>query len=294
VIGGKCLIGETQLRDGLDEAISYFLKSSGISPGQGPGPVDLISRFKSFNILAIVSAGLVDGINPCAFTVIVFFITFLTLQQYRKKEIIITGLCFILAVFLTYLLLGVGLFRALYSLRLFYLLTRMLYVIIAAISFILGFTTLYDIIKFKRTGKPQDMVLVLPERVKYYIHRIIGTQYRQKDKEGQAKSSVFKLITAALFTGFLVSLLEAVCTGQLYLPTIAFVLKVSSMKVQALFYLIVYNLMFVIPLCGVFLLALLGVTSGEFAKFMQKRIMIIKMLLAIFFLGLGLILVWRI
>jgi threonine/homoserine/homoserine lactone efflux protein len=52
--------------------------------------------------------------------------------------------------------------------------------------------------------------------------------------------------------------------------------------------------MFVIPLCGVFLLALLGVTSGEFAQFMQKRMMIIKVLLAVLFLGLGLVLVWRI
>jgi len=42
--------------------------------------IDLAEHFRSFKTLAIVVAGLIDGINPCAFTVIVFFVSFLAFQ----------------------------------------------------------------------------------------------------------------------------------------------------------------------------------------------------------------------
>jgi phosphoglycerol transferase MdoB-like AlkP superfamily enzyme len=91
-----------------------------------------------------------------------------------------------------------------------------------------------------------------------------------------------------------VSILEAVCTGQVYLPTIAFVLKVSHLKAQALAYLVIYNIMFIIPLIAVFLFALLGVTSQQFSKFMRTHMITIKLLLAGLFFGLGIILLRRI
>lgn len=291
---GRFLSTEPQIKKHLEAVILYSLKREGIGIKEILPEVDLVSRFKSFSILAIIFAGLIDGINPCAFTVIVFFITFLTFQKYRRREIVITGLCFIFAVFSTYLLLGLGLFRVLYSLRLSYFLLRLIYILIAAIAFGLGIITVYDIVKFKQTHRAEDMVLVLPQRLKYYIHSIIGLGYRQHISQDQNKKGMFRLVLTAFFVGALVSLLEAVCTGQTYLPTITFVLKISHLKIQALAYLVIYNIMFIIPLLAVFLLALLGVSSGEFSKFMQKHIITIKWLLAILFFGLGLILIWKV
>jgi hypothetical protein len=103
-----------------------------------------------------------------------------------------------------------------------------------------------------------------------------------------------RLVLSALITGFLVSLLEAVCTGQLYLPTIAFVLKTTPFKLQALLYLIAYNIMFILPLLIIFLLALLGVTSGQFANFLKKHLVSVKVIMAFVFFSLGIFLVWRV
>lgn len=255
----------------------------------------LVERFKSFKPIAIAAAGLEDGINPCAFTVIVFFISFLALQGYRKKELAVIGLSFIFAVFLTYLLIGIGIFNFLYSLKGFWALTKVINISVGILSIILGCLALYDFFKFKLTGKTEGLVLQLPKSVKYQINKVIGLHYRlAKDAKGQAiKPRKLKLITSAFITGFLVSLLEAVCTGQLYLPTISFVLKTTNLKLHALGYLLLYNILFCLPLLVIFLFALLGTTTDEFSRFLKSRLGAIKILMAVLFFGLGIFLIWR-
>lgn len=256
--------------------------------------VDLVSRFKSFGALAIVAAGLVDGINPCAFTVIVFFISFLALQGYRKRQLVLIGLAFISAVFLTYVLIGVGLFSFLYEIRGFHLVVKIFNYCVGFLSIILGAICIYDLIKFKKTKESEDMILQLPKSVKNQIHKVIGIHYRVNKKEALAeKAGIIKLLLSALITGFLVSILEAVCTGQMYLPTIAFVLKSTDLKIHAAGYLLLYNIMFVTPLFGVFVLALMGASSEQFALALKKHMSLVKILMAVMFVGLGLFLLWR-
>ena len=256
--------------------------------------VDLYENFNSFSPLVIFSAGLIDGINPCAFTVIVFFMSFLALQGYRKRELAVIGLTFIFAVFLTYLLLGVGIFQFLYRLEGFFLVSRIINFAVGIFSIVLSFLAVYDFYKFKKTGQSEGLTLQLPQAVKNQIHAVIGMHYRKNpaQKEGEKRGNISKLVISAFITGFLVSLLEAVCTGQTYLPTIVFILKAYK-SFRAFVYLLVYNLLFITPLLVIFLCAILGVTSGDFGAFMKKRMGLIKILMAILFFGLGVFLIWR-
>lgn len=246
--------------------------------------VDLIRLFKEIKPLTVIGAGLIDGINPCAFTVIVFFISFLALQGYRKRELLVIGLTFIFAVFLTYLLLGLGVFAFLYRLKNFWLAVRIFNLALGVFCIGLGALAIYDYFKFKKTKEADGMVLQLPVAIKNQIHRIIGSHYR-KGKE--APRRIFGLTMSALVSGFLVSLLEAVCTGQVYLPTIAFVLKTTSLKLPAVGYLVLYNLMFIVPLLAIFCFALGGVTSGQFARFLKQNMAAIKIAMALLFFILG-------
>jgi thiol-disulfide isomerase/thioredoxin len=68
----------------------------------------MVKRFRSLGILTIVSAGLLDGINPCAFATLIFFISYLTFVGRKRREILWVGLGFSGAVFVTYLLIGFG------------------------------------------------------------------------------------------------------------------------------------------------------------------------------------------
>lgn len=282
---GKFLSAKEGIRDSLRSFVAGPLK--GPVREENLPAIDLVARFKNLAAITVMGAGLIDGINPCAFTVIVFFISFLALQGYKKKELAVIGLAFIFAVFLTYLFIGLGIFNFIYRLKGFWMVTRIFNISIGIFSIILGIFAIYDFFKFKKTRDTQGLLLQLPRSVKNRIHYVIGLHYRKTQKP------IFRLAITALLTGFLVSLLEAICTGQAYLPTITFILKTTNLKLQALAYLLFYNLMFILPLLIIFLFALLGATSGQFSSFLKRRLLSIKLLMAVLFLGLGIFLIWK-
>ena len=206
------------------------------------------------------------------------------------------GLVFILAVFLAYTLIGIGLFNFLYCFKSFWLLAKIFNLSTGFLSIGLGVLATYDFYKFRKTHKTEGLVLQLPAALKNRIHSIIGTHYRQSielQKQEVPKKYILKLVLSAFIIGFLISIHESVCTGQIYLPTIAFVLKTTPLKLQALGYLLLYNFMFIIPLLVILCFASLGATAGQFSNFLKKHIAVIKILMAMLFFSLGAFLIWR-
>jgi hypothetical protein len=129
----------------------------------------------------------------------------------------------------------------------------------------------YDCILVKQ-GKPNKIKLQLNEHFKRKIHATIRKR---------ARSSFF-LITGFIL-GFIVAFYEFPCTGQIYLPII-FVLKgISALKLTAILYLALYNLMFILPLIFVFGFVYWGTTSNQIAQIMQKHLGRIKLLSALLF-----------
>lgn len=292
-IEGNFLNGNSDLKN----ILPVFIEGSILSPKYSLNnkAIDLIAYFKGLRPLVVIGSGLVDGINPCAFTVIVFFISYLALQGYRKRELAVIGLVFIGTVFITYSLIGLGVFNFLYHFKAFWFFAKVFNIGVGAMSILLGAFAIYDLFKFRSTGNTEGLLLQLPNSIKGRIHSIIGLHYRKgaQEKKSLNKPVLLPLVLSALITGFLVSLLEAICTGQLYLPTIAYVLKTTPLKLQAFLYLLIYNIMFIIPLLAVFTLALLGVSSNTFAALLKKHISGVKILMAVTFFGLGIFLIWR-
>jgi hypothetical protein len=165
----------------------------------------------------------------------------------------------------------------------------LIYLITAILALILGAVSLYDWWIFKKTKDPEKIKLKLPGFIKKQIQATIREKANDRKDEIQRRT-LLKLMFTALSSGFVVSLLESVCTGQLYLPTIVYVLGVPELKVKAWLYLILYNLMFIIPLFVIFLFALLGTTSETFAKIASRHLAKVKFLTAIVFFGLGIFL----
>lgn len=244
--------------------------------------------FKKFTFWAIVGNGLIDGINPCAFAVIVFFISFLTVYKYNRKEIICVGVAYCFSVFCAYLLLGLGVFKTLYALRGFTYVIKGFYIVTSVVCLAFFLLSVYDFWIYYKTKKSDGMLLQLSLQNKTRIHKIMGFFLRDKNK------STFRLTIAALAVGFGVSLIEAVCTGQVYVPTCVLIMKDPAFRVQATFYLVLYNLMFIIPLILVFVLSLLGYESKGFNEFFKKHLAFAKILLSLVFLGLFILLLFNI
>lgn len=279
-VGDTFLVGFKEIKENLERTIESSLgKKTSLSAFL---KTDLFKLFEKISILAIMGSGLADGINPCAFAVIVFFVSFLGVYGYRKKEIIYVGTFYCLAVFITYLLLGLGFFKFIYSFKETYLFIKSFYYFVAFFCFLMGLLSLYDYFKLRKTGESEQTILQLPKFFKKRINIVIGSRMREKKYPG-----VGSLIITSFIVGFLVSLLEAVCTGQVYVPTIVFILKNASLRLKALTYLLLYNLMFIFPLAVIFLLSLIGVSSLKFNNFLKRNLGKIKIIMAFVFFALG-------
>ena len=281
VIGETYLVEEGMSDRAVRDLIARYQEEPGEPPWdraqrlRGKARDRLIERFRSLGPFAVIAAGLLDGINPCAFATILFFISYLALVGRSGKDLLYVGGAFGAAVFMTYFLIGLGIFHFVQSLNVFSLIGRVLYLAIAALAFVLGGLSLWDFFKVRR-GEAEEMALQLPQFLKRRIHKTIREKTRTR-----------RFVLAAFLAGGMVSLLELACTGQVYLPTIVFVVGVPELKAHALAYLALYNLMFIVPLAVVFGLAYFGTTSAQLGNTMKQHLGLVKLLTAGLFFGLG-------
>jgi len=145
----------------------------------------------------------------------------------------------------------------------------------AVLCAVLAVLSIVDFFKARR-GQLSSMALNLPHRLRLRINAVI--------RSGRSARSY---VGAAFVIGVVVSFLELACTGQVYGPTILAVMSIPSMRVRALPYLLLYNVMFVTPLIVVFVLAYFGVSSKELTKFFQKHAPAMKLGMAFLFLTLA-------
>ena len=120
------------------------------------------------------------------------------------------------------------------------------------------------------------MSLNLPKGLRKRINAVI--------RKGRSTN---RYVLGAFATGLVISLLELACTGQVYLPTIIFVSSMPELRLRAIFYLIIYNLLFILPLIVVFILAYYGTSSKDLTRFLQKHAAMVKIGLGILFFALG-------
>ena len=280
-IGNQAWIGEEEITPEAVEAALQCYQQEGApkvweayNPNEGSS--NIIERFRSMSWLTVVLAGLVDGLNPCAFATLIFFVSYLTLSGRKGREVIFVGLSFTIGVFLAYLVIGLGLYKVLDLMgNLLNTLARWVYIITAAICLGLGIFSILDYFKARR-GKLEDMSLKLPDPLRKRINSVI--------RKGRSARSYY---IGAFITGLLISILELACTGQVYLPTIIFVSSMPELKLRAISYLVLYNLLFILPLVVVFILAYYGTTSKDLTSFLQKHTGAVKIGMAVLFFALA-------
>lgn len=274
----EALIGKGVIEENLDEAIEEALEQQQkpILARTRPSKIDpILNKFSTFGPAVVLFAGLADGINPCAFATIVFFVSFLAINSYRKNQISYIGSTFIFAVFLTYLALGLGIFQVLKRLQFFSFWSRLIYLAIAFLALGLGVYHLIEYIIYKRTGRTKGCSLKLYNRLRSIA---------------DSRRAFIVVVILAFVNGFIIALLESACTGQVYFPTIAFVSKVPSLRIHAFLYLVLYNLAFILPLVFVFFLAYKGATSEKFTSFTERHFGGIKITYALLFFSLAILL----
>ena len=170
----------------------------------------LFGRLRAVGLGAVVVGGLVDGVNPCAFATLILFISFMRSAGRERGRLLAVGLSFTAAVFMVYLAVGLGLSElALLVGRVPYLDAAVTWAIIV-LCVVLAVLSARDAL-IARRGDRRAIALQLPQSVKARIRLVLVRFGRTR-----------YLVLGGLLIGALISVLELVCTGQIYFPLIKF------------------------------------------------------------------------
>ena len=280
-VGDTVFLRESAIKTGLEQALKsstpalrqHLMDAEGAAEKSGGS--EPTNVFKTFSVLTVIGAGLLDGMNPCAFATLIFFISYLIMRSKSRRDILFVGLAFALGVFIAYLAAGLGLYQLVSRATWFFALSKWFYLAIGIFAGVIAVLSVRDA-WHARHGDLGDMTLQLPERNKSMIHRLIRDQARTGF-----------VATSAFLVAFPVSLFEFMCTGQTYLPTIVLIFSQSVLKQRAVLLLVVYNLLFILPLVLITVIAELGVTSDHLVTWLKRNAAPVKAATAVLFVALA-------
>ncbi len=195
-----------------------ILLYSGVFHFQAPD----IRTYKGWMPILIGIAALVDSVNPCAFSVLFITIAFLFGLGRKRKDIIWAGLAYVFGIFLTYVLIGLGVLKVLSFFSIPNLIPK------------IGATA---IILFGLIGLINEFFPSFPIKLKI-------------PKMAHSKIAVLvekATLPASFILGIVVGLFEFPCTGGPYLFVLGLLHDQNSIF-TGFVYLIYYNLVFVLPL----------------------------------------------
>ncbi len=173
----------------------------------------------------VLITGFLDGLNPCAFAVLLFFVAFLYAVRAPRSEVLRTGSIYVYAVFLVYFLIGLGLLRAIILSNDPHLMAK----IGAVLVIVLGGLTLTS---FAFPKVP--LIAKMPTGAWVRVRGML------------TKGS----LPAATVAGVAVGLCTFPCSGGIYVAILGYLASRTSF-LEGLGYLYLYNLMFIVPLVAV-------------------------------------------
>lgn len=199
----------------------------------------------------VLGAGLLDGINPCAFAVLLFFIAFMFTLQRARSEMLLMGGVYIAMIYLAYFGIGLGLMSAIVISG-----TPHLMALIGSWLLIaLGLVNVKDYFWYGRW-----FTLSVPA---------IG---QEKALQWLKQAT----LPATAVAGFLVGLCTFPCSGAIYVAVLG-LLSAKTTYWSGFGYLTLYNIMFVLPLIVLLLILANRRTVGALSRWEAQNKRMLKL-----------------
>ena len=177
---------------------------------------------KSLTIPAVVLAAAADSVNPCTFAVLVLLLGTLLVAGKRGK-VLQAGLAFIAAIYISYFLMGIGIFSAIQAAGV----QRPFVIAVSGLAILLGLWNMKDYFAYGKW-----FTIEVPDRWRPLVKRIT--------------SSVVS-VPGAFAVGVLDSLFLLPCSSGPYIAILALLSKTTT-RTQGIGLLLFYNLIFIMPL----------------------------------------------
>jgi thiol:disulfide interchange protein len=220
-------------------------------------------------LVRIVTLALADAINPCAFAVMTMILISILLANPEKKHRVLTGgIAFTIAVFIGYFIYGLVIVQLFKS---FIGFTSLIYPYItkglAVFAILLGIFNLKDFIRYEPGGFATEMPLSMRPRVKQIIKGVTSTK-------------------GAFIAGILVTLFLLPCTIGPYIIAGGSLSQIQLLS--AIPWLILYNLIFILPMIGITLIIYFGLsTTDRLNLWKERKIRYIHLATGLILIGLG-------
>ncbi len=230
-----------QMYMGIPRILELEKELAEVQGGSGAGTVGAVDT------LGIMGAALADSVNPCAILVLVILLSFISLYHESRKRLILSAASFIFSVFITYVLVGVGIVKALTFLDI----TETVRTFVGVLAIVVGVFNIKDYIAYGSGG----FAIEIPQAWRPYLFSLLR-----------------KATTpwAAFAIGSVVTLIELPCTGGPYFFAIGILSKLG-MTPTFFAYLILYNLIFISPLIFISIMVYVGKLSVEKASDWQAK-----------------------
>jgi cytochrome c biogenesis protein CcdA len=224
----------------VEEAVRTALKQKAPSPLSRLGEESQEEKFRTgITLPALVGAALANAINPCAGAVLVLLLGTILVASKRRKAVLGAGFSFTVASFISYFLIGIGLFSTVQSSGI----QHLAYIVVSILAVLIGLWNMKDF--FLRR------------------HRL-SIEELPKGWEPLIKRSTSKAtpVLGASLVGLAASLFLLPCTSGPYIVIIGMLANTAS-QMQAIWLLLLYNSIFVLPFIIITLAVGLGFTSAS-------------------------------
>lgn len=264
-VGDKCLAGKENIKELLEHQILYSevdtleVNSSKVDNSK------TIEKFESFKLSGVFAAGFVNGLNPCSLSMLLFFLSLLTLDNRRIRS---SGIAFAIGKFIAFFLFGTLLCTVLARVDLskYAVISKVLLLTFIITLILLNIKDAF-VARKERYG---DITLQMPTGLRNFNHNLI------KKITAFGHSKLLALIS--LFFGLAVSLGEFLCTGQLYLLNIVTVIQTEKLLTnKALLYLTIYNIALILPIILITFIIAKGKEALDVSDKVRMRLPIIKL-----------------
>jgi len=227
-------------------------------------------------IIRIITLASADAINPCALAVMTMVLVAILLENPEKRHrVLIGGLAFTSAVFVGYFFYGLIIIQLFKS---FVNFTSSIYPYVtnglAILTILLGIFNIKDYIHYKPGGIATEMPLKFRPRVKQLIKKITNP-------------------TGAFFIGIFVTLFLLPCTIGPYIIVGGSLSALSFVKTIP--WLILYNLIFIIPMLAITIIVYMGLIEvDKVSAWKDKNIKYIHLITGLLLVALGIAIITKI
>lgn len=215
----------------------------------------------------VVTSAAIDSINPCAIGVLILMVSVILGQGGSTKRLLLNGLAYIGAIFVTYLAAGLGLVYAFATIPI--VIAEYLSLAVGSLVILAGLLELKDYFWY---GK--GFSLQIP---KYFANKI--------HEYSTSKTTVW----GVMFLGAFVAAVELPCTGAPYLAIIT-ILRIDF-NMAAFAMMVLYNLIFVAPLLVILFMVAGGAKISVVSKWKEESKGTMRLFMGLLLAALGWILI---